>query len=338
MHGSPPLLPGWWTLLWTFLHSQPLSLLSDYKDRGETYPVHLLPPNHTLTQGTSNPLVRVARHLTPPPIRSNAPRLPRQARFRRPNQSQIPPGPPLSHQETPATRKPGFLRQHLSTQNHVGVVHGTTLEKLALPTSSNTYRKPAYTKQQEIKSHATAPKTRAPARLPSNPALGGILSPALGGQLAVPSFGGALVRPALGGVFHIPSIPGPLLTSPLLRAGSSIGRDRQGRQRKQSNLVRGAGGDQLECGVSRTAEERILGGQDAGVGQFPWTALIQIKGHGLDKMCAGTLLRNRYSIVMIAISQTTMTIAGTSSQQATVSATASRPTTRTAATPSPSQT
>ena len=151
------------------------------------------------------------------------------------------------------------------------------------------------------------------------------------------SIGGALVRPALGGVFDIPSIPGPLLTSPLLRAGNTIGRSRQGRQRKQNNLVRGAGGDQLECGVSRTAEERILGGQDAGVGQFPWTALIQIKGHGLDKMCAGTLLRNRY-LIMIAISQTTKTIAGTSSQQATVSATASRPTTQTAANPSPSQT
>ena len=41
------------------------------------------------------------------------------------------------------------------------------------------------------------------------------------------------------------------------------------------------------------AEERILGGQDAGFGQFPWTALIQIKGHQLDKLCAGTLVNNR---------------------------------------------
>ena len=189
----------------------------------------------------------------------------------------------------------------MSTQNHVGIVHGTTLEKLALPTSSNTYRKPAYTKKQEIKSHATAPKTRAPARLPSKPELGGILSPPLGGQLAVSSIGGALVRPSLGGVFHIPSIPGPLLTSPLLRAGNSIGRARQGRQRKQNNLVRGAGGDQMQCGVSMTAEERILGGQDAGVGQFPWTALIQIKGHSMEKMCAGTLLKNRH-LKMIPLS------------------------------------
>ena len=42
------------------------------------------------------------------------------------------------------------------------------------------------------------------------------------------------------------------------------------------------------------AEERILGGQDAGFGQFPWTALIQIKGQQLDKMCAGTLVNSRY--------------------------------------------
>ena len=52
------------------------------------------------------------------------------------------------------------------------------------------------------------------------------------------------------------------------------------------------------CGLSKNvAEERILGGQDAGHGQFPWTALIQIKGQGLDKMCAGTLLSNRYGVL-----------------------------------------
>jgi len=50
-----------------------------------------------------------------------------------------------------------------------------------------------------------------------------------------------------------------------------------------------------ECGVSQSvAEERILGGQDAGFGQFPWTALIQIKGYQLDKLCAGTLVNNRF--------------------------------------------
>ena len=53
-----------------------------------------------------------------------------------------------------------------------------------------------------------------------------------------------------------------------------------------------------DCGLSQNvAEERILGGQDAGHGQFPWTALIQIKGQGLDKMCAGTLVSNRYGVL-----------------------------------------
>jgi len=50
-----------------------------------------------------------------------------------------------------------------------------------------------------------------------------------------------------------------------------------------------------ECGLSQQyAEERILGGQDAGFGQFPWTAVIQVVGQGLDKMCAGSLVNNRF--------------------------------------------
>ena len=55
----------------------------------------------------------------------------------------------------------------------------------------------------------------------------------------------------------------------------------------------------LDCGLSRhvhnVAQKRILGGQEAGYGQFPWTALIQItsKVEDLDKMCAGTLINNR---------------------------------------------
>ena len=60
------------------------------------------------------------------------------------------------------------------------------------------------------------------------------------------------------------------------------------------NLV--AGGWRT-CGQSRqVAHSRILGGSDAGYGQFPWTALIQIysKKHGLDKMCAGSLVQDRY--------------------------------------------
>ena len=56
------------------------------------------------------------------------------------------------------------------------------------------------------------------------------------------------------------------------------------------------GEDWTGCGLSRpVAQSRILGGTDAGYGQFPWTALIQIysKDHGLDKMCAGSLIQDR---------------------------------------------
>ena len=61
------------------------------------------------------------------------------------------------------------------------------------------------------------------------------------------------------------------------------------------NLIVG-GPDLSSCGLSRpVAERRILGGSEAGYGQFPWTALIQIysQEHGLDKMCAGSLVQDR---------------------------------------------
>ena len=104
-------------------------------------------------------------------------------------------------------------------------------------------------------------------------------------MVAVPSLRGTLSPPSIvpvGGSFlpqSIPSLGGPLLTPPIPNA----------REGRESNLVRDAGGLQLECGVSLGAEDRILGGDDAGVGQFPWTALLQIRGQYLDKMCAGTL-------------------------------------------------
>ena len=34
----------------------------------------------------------------------------------------------------------------------------------------------------------------------------------------------------------------------------------------------------LECGISKLAQRRILGGLDAGYGQFPWAAIITITG------------------------------------------------------------
>lgn len=64
-----------------------------------------------------------------------------------------------------------------------------------------------------------------------------------------------------------------------------------------NEIFQGSAAQFADCGVSQTvADERILGGQDAGYGQFPWTALIQIKGRQLDKMCAGTLVSNRFII------------------------------------------
>ena len=65
------------------------------------------------------------------------------------------------------------------------------------------------------------------------------------------------------------------------------------RRQKLDNFV---GGGWRACGQSRqVAASRILGGEDAGYGQFPWTALIQIYSskHGLDKMCAGSLVQDR---------------------------------------------
>ncbi len=41
-------------------------------------------------------------------------------------------------------------------------------------------------------------------------------------------------------------------------------------------------------------QRRILGGQDAGYGQFPWTAHIKIIGPNIDKECGGTLVHRRW--------------------------------------------
>jgi len=34
----------------------------------------------------------------------------------------------------------------------------------------------------------------------------------------------------------------------------------------------------LDCGVSMRAEERILGGLEAGFKQFPWAAIVTVTG------------------------------------------------------------
>eukprot|EP00095_Tigriopus_kingsejongensis_P001541 snap_masked-scaffold424_size175595-processed-gene-0.2 protein:Tk01541 transcript:snap_masked-scaffold424_size175595-processed-gene-0.2-mRNA-1 annotation:"hypothetical protein DAPPUDRAFT_305317" len=50
----------------------------------------------------------------------------------------------------------------------------------------------------------------------------------------------------------------------------------------------------MQCGVSRNANRRIMGGLDAGYGQFPWTAHIKIRGPSIDKECGGTLINQRW--------------------------------------------
>jgi hypothetical protein len=50
-----------------------------------------------------------------------------------------------------------------------------------------------------------------------------------------------------------------------------------------------------KCGVSRSAQSKIMGGLDAGYGQFPWTAHVKIRGpYGIDKECGGTLVGRRW--------------------------------------------
>ena len=53
-------------------------------------------------------------------------------------------------------------------------------------------------------------------------------------------------------------------------------------------------------------EVRIMGGQEARRGQFPWVAYLSIKGPGIDKMCAGTLVTPRYhgDTVMVVMMDT----------------------------------
>jgi len=48
------------------------------------------------------------------------------------------------------------------------------------------------------------------------------------------------------------------------------------------------------CGISKNAQRKIMGGLDAGYGQFPWTAHVKIKGPGIDKVCGGTLIDRKW--------------------------------------------
>ena len=46
----------------------------------------------------------------------------------------------------------------------------------------------------------------------------------------------------------------------------------------------------------QNAQRKIMGGLDAGYGQFPWTAHIKIRGPNIDKVCGGTLVNMRWVI------------------------------------------
>ena len=54
-----------------------------------------------------------------------------------------------------------------------------------------------------------------------------------------------------------------------------------------------------QCGVTpQFGETRIMGGDEARFGQFPWVAYISIKGPNIDKMCAGSLINSRFLSVL----------------------------------------
>ena len=46
----------------------------------------------------------------------------------------------------------------------------------------------------------------------------------------------------------------------------------------------------------QNAQRKIMGGLDAGYGQFPWTAHIKIRGPNIDKVCGGTLVNMRWIV------------------------------------------
>ena len=68
-----------------------------------------------------------------------------------------------------------------------------------------------------------------------------------------------------------------------------------------------------QCGISKNhlyATRRIMGGLDAGYGQFPWTAHIKIKGPGIDKECGGTLINRRWIATAGHCTQYCVTVPG----------------------------
>ena len=47
---------------------------------------------------------------------------------------------------------------------------------------------------------------------------------------------------------------------------------------------------------------RVVGGEEAGVGEFPWAALLSIKARGRKPVrCGGSLISDRYDIFSLSI-------------------------------------
>uniref|UniRef100_A0A1B0CAP2 CLIP domain-containing serine protease n=2 Tax=Lutzomyia longipalpis TaxID=7200 RepID=A0A1B0CAP2_LUTLO len=61
-------------------------------------------------------------------------------------------------------------------------------------------------------------------------------------------------------------------------------------------LRQGSTGDALQCGVSNSTFTRVVGGEDASIGAWPWIALLGYRspGRGLTFACAGSLISQRH--------------------------------------------
>ena len=140
---------------------------------------------------------------------------------------------------------------------------------------------------REVESHDLGPVTRQPVLLPSP------LSPQTNFNRPL---GGPINIKHLPSLPDIPSIKGPTLTPPFLK----LRKFRSASNLVTTNLI---GGVNSQCGVTPAfGETRIMGGEEARLGQFPWVAYLSIKGQGLDKMCGGSLISSRLVVMSVLVS------------------------------------
>jgi len=83
------------------------------------------------------------------------------------------------------------------------------------------------------------------------------------------------------------------LADTALNSISTLRKPRRGRKLHE-NIFENIIPHQRECGISQNAQSRVLGGLDAGYGQFPWAAIVTVTGEDIDKMCTGTLISDRF--------------------------------------------